>query len=93
MDDVRDKGGNCGGEEVAAGEPDVLLMMRVPEALRNIRSCGECEAWGERTMVPEPELEPMLPPRRLCCGGIRRGDSSAGIFFFDVGAVAFMLLG
>jgi hypothetical protein len=90
MDDVRAKGGNCGDEEVSRGELDVLLMIRVPEALRSIRSCGE--VWGERRMV----LEPMLPPRRLCCcGGIRRGDSvsSPGIFFCDVGAVAFMLLG
>lgn len=97
MDDVRDKEVNCGGEEVAPGELELLLMMRVPEAVRNMlpvvqvrpRSCGE--AWGERTAVPEP----MLPPRRLCCGGIRRSDSSQspGIFFvFDVGAVAFMLL-
>lgn len=84
LDVVLTKGRNCGDEEAPPGELAALRMSPpVADEARCRRSCGE-----ERAIVPVPLLLP-----RLRCGGIRRGDASAGVFFFDVGAVAFMILG
>lgn len=84
VDVVLTKGRNCGDEGAPPGELDALRMTPpVADEARCGRSCGE-----EREMVPIL----LLLPRR-CCGGIRRGDASADVFFVDVGAVAFMILG